>query len=346
MMQRGAKTARSQVVSQTRFQAPVSTAQSISETPLCTAIVPTSQENAQVFFHSQGLAVLCIRNSGFTLTNGVVSYAMDGECPHELFKFLHYLNVGTICVTEQHSKQTFKDIQAIWSSSTPFKRAPVMLLNSTGCELGQCPFCNQTTCHRWIAVQGMCPILHLPINPNFHSRCFTSVHDGPNRCLFRAHFHHRGARDAARGARRIGICRSAGTIPCLHHLSRAQHETSFCLVLQRQLVPKKTLVDNFKRDIMEAKHVNELKTVDVLWEKISKGLLRNADRPLKNTDKRMVYICNNMCFVEKDFTFGFRTAKSGEIHLIQTINVPMVIYEFPSSSLRCRANPNLFRRSF
>ncbi|GFY04957.1 uncharacterized protein TNCV_2176131 [Trichonephila clavipes] len=27
-------------------------------------------------------------------------------------------------------------------------------------------------------------------------------------------------------------------------------------------------------------------------------------------------------------------------------NVPMLIYEFPSSSLRCRANPNLFRRSF
>ncbi|GFX33234.1 uncharacterized protein TNCV_2354031 [Trichonephila clavipes] len=38
--------------------------------------------------------------------------------------------------------------------------------------------------------------------------------------------------------------------------------------------------------------------------------------------------------------------KSGEIHLIQTTNVPMLIYEFPSSSLRCRANPNLFRRSF
>ncbi|GFW88553.1 hypothetical protein TNCV_828221 [Trichonephila clavipes] len=132
-------------------------------------LMPTSQENAQVFFHSQGLAVLCIRNSGFTLTNGVVSYAMDRECPHELFKFLHYLNVGTICVTDQHSKQTFKDIQANWSSSSPFKRTPVMLLNSNGRELGQCPFCNQTTCHRWIAVQGMCAILHQPINPIFHS---------------------------------------------------------------------------------------------------------------------------------------------------------------------------------
>ncbi|GFS54587.1 uncharacterized protein TNCV_2749021 [Trichonephila clavipes] len=109
---------------------------------------------------------------------------------------------------------------------------------------------------------------------------------------------------------------------------------------------KKTLVDNFKRAIMEAKHVKEFRPDDVLWEKISKGLLRNPDRPLKNTDKRMVYIYNNMYFVKKDFTFGFRTVKSGEIHLIQTTSVPMLIYEFPSSSLRCRANPNLFRRSF
>ncbi|GFX64219.1 uncharacterized protein TNCV_1239961 [Trichonephila clavipes] len=109
---------------------------------------------------------------------------------------------------------------------------------------------------------------------------------------------------------------------------------------------KKTLVDNFKRAILESKHVNEFRPDDVLWEKISKGLLRNPDRFLKNTDKRMVYIYNNMFFVKKDFTFGFRTVKSGEIHLIQTTHVPMLIYEFPSSSLRCRANPNLFRRSF
>ncbi|GFU59124.1 uncharacterized protein TNCV_4078801 [Trichonephila clavipes] len=97
---------------------------------------------------------------------------------------------------------------------------------------------------------------------------------------------------------------------------------------------------------MEAKHVNEFRPDDVLWEKISKGLLRNPDRPLKNTDKRMVYIYSSMFFVKKDFTFGFRTVKSGEIHLIQTTNVPMLIYEFSSSSVRCRANSNLFRRSF
>ncbi|GFX89960.1 uncharacterized protein TNCV_886581 [Trichonephila clavipes] len=109
---------------------------------------------------------------------------------------------------------------------------------------------------------------------------------------------------------------------------------------------KKTLLDNFKRAILEAKHVNEFRPDDVLWEKISKGLLRNPDRFLKNTDKRMVYIYNNMFFVKKDFTFGFRTVKSGEIHLIQTTHVPMLIYELPASSLKCRAQPNVIRRSF
>ncbi|GFU01260.1 hypothetical protein TNCV_5124131 [Trichonephila clavipes] len=92
-------------------------------------------------------------------------------------------------------------------------------------------------------------------------------------------------------------------------------------------------INNFKRAIMEAKHVSEFRPDDALWEKASKGLLSYPDRPLKNIDKRMVYIYNNMFFVKKDFTFGFRTVRSGEIHLIQTTNVPMLICEFPSSCL-------------
>ncbi|GFX32312.1 uncharacterized protein TNCV_2454451 [Trichonephila clavipes] len=107
---------------------------------------------------------------------------------------------------------------------------------------------------------------------------------------------------------------------------------------------KKTWLDNFKRAVMEAKHVNEFRPNDVMWEKTSKGLLRNPDKLLKNTDKRMVYIYNNIFFAKKDFTFGLRTVKSGEIHLIQTTHVPMLIYELPASSLKCRAN--VTRRSF
>ncbi|GFU39665.1 hypothetical protein TNCV_2802641 [Trichonephila clavipes] len=52
-----------------------------------------------------------------------------------------------------------------------------------------------------------------------------------------------------------------------------------------------------------------------------------------------------MFFTKKDFTFGLRTGKSDEIHLIQTTHVPMLIYKLPASSLKCRAQPNAFRRS-
>ncbi|GFV08689.1 hypothetical protein TNCV_4055731 [Trichonephila clavipes] len=92
--------------------------------------------------------------------------------------------------------------------------------------------------HSWLATDDSTYILFKSIKED-SSRRITSVHDRPNRCLPRAHFNNRGARDAARETRRIGIRRSAGTSPCLHHLSGTQHETSFCLVLQRQLVPKK-----------------------------------------------------------------------------------------------------------
>ncbi|GFX22269.1 uncharacterized protein TNCV_2951101 [Trichonephila clavipes] len=139
------------------------------------------------------------------------------------------------------------------------------------------------------------------------------------------------------------LCRDTSVLASFTR-SRIQNGCLSCFA--KTIGIKKTLVDNFKRAILESKHVNEFRPDDVLWEKISKGMLRNPDRLLKNTDKRMVYIYNNMFFVKKDFTFGFRTVKSGEIHLIQTTHVPMLIYEFPSSSLRCRANPNLFRRSF
>ncbi|GFU48695.1 hypothetical protein TNCV_4752051 [Trichonephila clavipes] len=60
----------------------------------------------------------------------------------------------------------------------------------------------------------------------------------------------------------------------------------------------------------------------------------------------MIYIYGNMFFAKKDFTFGLRTVKSGEIHFIQTTHVPMLIYELSASCLKGRAQPNVSRRSF
>ncbi|GFX13983.1 uncharacterized protein TNCV_612011 [Trichonephila clavipes] len=70
----------------------------------------------------------------------------------------------------------------------------------------------------------------------------------------------------------------------------------FVLFCKDNWYQKKKLLDNFKRAILEAKHVNEFRPDDVLWEKISMGLLRNSDRPLKNTDKRRITFTTT-CFL-------------------------------------------------
>ncbi|GFU44984.1 pro-Pol polyprotein [Nephila pilipes] len=53
-----------------------------------------------------------------------------------------------------------------------------------------------------------------------------------------------------------------------------------------------------------------------------------------------------MFIVKCFFTFGLRKVEPGTIHLIQTTNVPVLIYELPPSSRRSQAEPNLYRRSF
>ncbi|GFT89526.1 hypothetical protein TNCV_4387811 [Trichonephila clavipes] len=93
---------------------------------------------------------------------------------------------------------------------------------------------------------------------------------------------------------------SAGPSPSWYHLPRAHRQTGvlFCFCKDHWHL-KRTWLDNFKRAVMEAKHVNEFRPNDVMWEKTSKGLLRNPDSLLKNTDKRMVYIYNNIFFAKK-----------------------------------------------
>ncbi|GFT88134.1 uncharacterized protein NPIL_124791, partial [Nephila pilipes] len=109
---------------------------------------------------------------------------------------------------------------------------------------------------------------------------------------------------------------------------------------------KKTLMDNFKRTIHEAQIENRFDPDAIQWEKISQAFMRNPDRTLKNADKRMGFQFNNMFIVKCFFTFGLRKVEPGTIHLIQTTNVPVLIYELPPSSRRSQAEPNLYRRSF
>ncbi|GFW72870.1 uncharacterized protein TNCV_3172981 [Trichonephila clavipes] len=84
-----------------------------------------------------------------------------------------------------------------------------------------------------------------------------------------------------------------------------------------------------------------------MWEKTSKGLLRNQTGCSKIPTRKWFTFTTTYFYCQRDFTFGLRTVKSGEIHLIQkTTHVPMLIYELPASSLKCRAHPNVIRRSF
>ncbi|GFT83582.1 uncharacterized protein NPIL_106621 [Nephila pilipes] len=105
-------------------------------------------------------------------------------------------------------------------------------------------------------------------------------------------------------------------------------------------------MDNFKRTIHEAQVENRFDPYAIQWEKISLAIMRNPDRTFKNADKRMGFQFNNMFIVKCFFTFGLRKVDDQMIHLIQTTNVPVLIYELPPSSRRSQAEPNLYRRSF
>ncbi|GFT37529.1 hypothetical protein NPIL_514041 [Nephila pilipes] len=51
------------------------------------------------FFYHQGMAVFSSSDDGSTLTNVFVSYARNQWCPKTSSKYLHYVNIGKICVT-------------------------------------------------------------------------------------------------------------------------------------------------------------------------------------------------------------------------------------------------------
>ncbi|GFS59483.1 uncharacterized protein NPIL_612281 [Nephila pilipes] len=98
--------------------------------------------------------------------------------------------------------------------------------------------------------------------------------------------------------------------------------------------------------IHEAQVENRFDPDAIQWEKNSQAFMKNPDQTLKNADKRMGFQFNNMFIVKCFFTFGHRKVEPGMIHLIQTTNVPVLIYELPPSIRRSQAEPNLCRRSF
>ncbi|GFU48209.1 hypothetical protein NPIL_217551 [Nephila pilipes] len=133
--------------------------------------LPSSWEETrpQIFFHHHGMAVFSCRDDGFTLTNGVVSYASNQWCVKTLTKCLTYIDIGTVCVTDARSKLQFRAFQNNLPILSPWKRLTLVTLNHGKEEQGSCPYCNRNECHRWLATQGMSTLLHFPIHPIYHT---------------------------------------------------------------------------------------------------------------------------------------------------------------------------------
>ncbi|GFT75019.1 hypothetical protein NPIL_123081 [Nephila pilipes] len=88
------------------------------------------------------------RDDGFTLTNGVVSYASNQWCVKTLTKCLTYIDIGTVCVTDARSKLQFRAFQNSLPILSPWKRITLVTLNHGKEEQGSCPYCNRNECHR------------------------------------------------------------------------------------------------------------------------------------------------------------------------------------------------------
>ncbi|GFT85337.1 hypothetical protein NPIL_70361 [Nephila pilipes] len=133
--------------------------------------LPSSWEEArpQIFFHHHRMAVFSCRDDGFTLTNGVVSYASNQWCVKTLTKCLTYIDIDTVCVTDARSKVQFRAFQNSLPILSPWKRLTLVTLNHGKEEQGSCPYCNRNECYRWLATQGMSTLLHFPIHPIYHT---------------------------------------------------------------------------------------------------------------------------------------------------------------------------------
>ncbi|GFV02288.1 hypothetical protein TNCV_528591 [Trichonephila clavipes] len=141
--------------------------------------------------------------------------------------------------------------------------------------MGERPFCN----HRWIAVQGMCaihPIFTRILSEMYkNERCFehfSFVMDTID--AFPEHISTtvvpvtlRDKPDALEYAARQGQVELAS--------STKSPTQNVCLSsFVKTIGIKKTWLENFKRAVMEAKHTNEFRLNDVMWEKTLQGLLR------------------------------------------------------------------------
>ena len=102
-------------------------------------------------------AVLCIRDEGFTLTDGFVSYTMDRGDLHATLLVARVMEgVDTLIFTDVATKLRWEILQMPKEHAA--RHVPTFMLVDAGTRT-PCPLCRGSRCHRHIAVQGIRQVL-------------------------------------------------------------------------------------------------------------------------------------------------------------------------------------------
>lgn len=113
-----------------------------------------SEPKLETHFHSDGMAVLCMRGDGFTLTNGFVSHS--ATTADHLVECIRRLGVGRLFLTDYVTKLRWKMVDA----NLPL--VAFILEETSG--FSECPYCKSVQCHRHVAVvNGISRILKYPV---------------------------------------------------------------------------------------------------------------------------------------------------------------------------------------
>ncbi|GBN48734.1 hypothetical protein AVEN_135683-1 [Araneus ventricosus] len=106
----------------------------------------------QVYHHKKGMAVLCFRENGYCLTNGMTSHVRENDPDMEtsLLEQMYELDVTSLYVTDVSSRVCWDLVTRKLEKEHPLCQILVAMLKQ---GFGTCPTCNKN-CARWVAVCG------------------------------------------------------------------------------------------------------------------------------------------------------------------------------------------------
>ncbi|KAG8172845.1 hypothetical protein JTE90_010239 [Oedothorax gibbosus] len=114
--------------------------------------------------------VLCIRENGFTFTNGFASHCED-HCPNihkSLIYVVHSLDMGQVICTDTLTNNLLKATIDTLASQNVLRKLDIRVLRDFTQDIGMCYEC-ETECHRFRAVMGVSQLLKFSVKhiPHF-----------------------------------------------------------------------------------------------------------------------------------------------------------------------------------